>query len=103
MGAGIWLYRIDPLLGIRLTSGPCYRDMRHPGCVLAQAAYTQRWPNLSPNGREAKGMGGTHAGGMKCDIALVPGGHWKLGSFQWPLGSGNADPARGKPTTPGFE
>ena len=29
-----------------------------------------------------------------------PGGHWKLGSFQCPLGSGNADPVCGEPTKP---
>ena len=35
--------------------------------------------NLSPNGREAEGMGGTHAGGMTSDIVLVPGDTGNLG------------------------
>ena len=44
--------------------------------------------NLSPNGREAEGMGGTHAWVRQ---GPLPGGLWKPGGFQRPLGLGNAD------------
>ena len=41
-----------------------YNDLLHPCRVLAPPAYTQRWPHLSPNGREAKRVGGTHPGAL---------------------------------------
>ena len=85
MGAGIRLYRIDPLHGFHFPSAPSYRYLRRPGCLLAGPAYTQRWPNLSPNGWEAKRVGGTHPGSL---CATLDSSRGPLETWEFPVGPG---------------
>ena len=58
MGAGIRLYRIDPLHRFHFTSGLVIAICDVPLLLLAQPAYTQRWPHLSPQDWQVQEVGG---------------------------------------------
>ena len=79
-------------------NAPCCLNLRCPHGLLAQAAYTQRWPNLSPNGWEAKRVGGTHPGALCATLVSSRG---PLETWEFPVGPGcpQRRPAYGEPTS----
>ena len=59
-------------------------------------------PKLESQWPGSQRDGGHSCPGNEMRHCSRPGRHWKLGSFQWPLGSSDADLASGEPTMPGF-